>query len=131
MRALIAAAAAAALAVIHPALAIEFKTSSSVSGHLEVSTNLGACGDLTFPDGETFVGQLTALAYEEGPGTQAATVRGVIPIVAVGSWSGCIPGGYEGANVGDGKYTLTGQSANNDYSSAKQCVLNNGVLTCA
>lgn len=129
VRGLVAVAIAGGLAVLHPATALEFKT-AGVSGSLQVSPGLGACGTLVFPPGETFVGQLTAVAYLEGPGTKVGTVRRSIPIVASGSWYGCIPGSYSGAAVGDGKFALTGQSATNDYTNVKQCVVSNGTLTC-
>lgn len=118
------------VAVMHPAHAISFKTGPAVSGSLEISTSFGACGTLTFPPGETFVGQLVAFGHLEGPGTQVGTVRAAIPIVAIGSWQGCIPGSYPNATVGDGKFALTGQSSQNDYTNVKQCVVDHGTLTC-
>jgi hypothetical protein len=121
---------AAVMAVSHPAMAIELKTAPGVSGTLEIGPNFSACGTLVFPPGATFAGELSATAYVNGPGTQAGTVRGAIPIVATGTWQGCIPGTYSNATVGDGKFSLTAHSTQGDYTNVQQCVVNHGALTC-
>lgn len=132
MRRFVAVVIVGALGGTHPATALEFKTGrNGVGGTLNVAPNLGVCGTLSFPPGERFVGELTAIGYLEGPGTQVATIRAVIPITDDdGAWSACISGGYPGATVGEGKFTLTGQSGTNDYTNVQQCVVRNGSLTC-
>ena len=128
-KALVALAVASLSALVTPdAGAIGF-TTAGADGGIEVDPGLGACGWLEFP-GQTFVGEFTALAYVQGPGTKAGVVRGVIPVVGYGYWSGCIPGAYYGATLGEGKYTLNAAAATNQVHQIKECVVLAGALTC-
>lgn len=112
-----------------PGGAIEYKT-SGIDGTLTVAPDFTTCGSLRFPGSTAFAGELAAVGHLQGPGTKAGTVRGATPFVAVGSWSGCIDGSYEGATVGDGKFTLTAHSSEGDFVKALQCVVANGAIRC-
>jgi hypothetical protein len=112
-----------------PAHALSVGT-AGVTGGITVYPDFTACVNLTFPTGHVFVGQFTAVGELQGPSTKAGTVRGALPIVAVGSWSGCIQGSYAGATVGEGKFVLDAHSTTEDHVEVQQCVVNNGVLAC-
>lgn len=121
-------AALVATALTTPAHAVELQ--AGVGGSLDVANDFGVCGSVVVPGDALIVGSLTAVGTLQGPGTKAGTVRATIPFVAVGSWSDCILGSYAGATVGDGKFVLTAATATGEYVHAKQCVVNNGALTC-
>ncbi|MDQ1712386.1 MAG: hypothetical protein QOE45_1836 [Frankiaceae bacterium] len=112
-----------------PASAFAFK-SAGVTGGITVSADFTACATVTFSGGGTIVGEFSAVGELQGPGTKVGTVRGSLPILATGSWSGCIPGAYTGATVGDGKFALDVHSTTDDYFEVQQCVVNRGALTC-
>jgi hypothetical protein len=111
-----------------PAHAI--RIGSGVSGGISVGADFTACASLTFPAGHLFVGSFSAVGELQGPNTKVGTVRGALPILANGSWSGCINGSYFGATVGDGKFVLHAHSTTEDFAEVQQCVVNNGAITC-
>jgi hypothetical protein len=111
-----------------PAHALSF--GAGVTGGISVGSDFTACASLTFPGGRLFVGEFAAVGELQGPSTKVGTVRGAIPIVGNGFWSGCIAGSYAGATVGDGKFTLNAHSTTEDYVEVKQCVVNHGAITC-
>lgn len=116
-------------AFVAPAEALTLK-SPSADGDITVDESFTACGEVHFPPGTVFVGELAALGHVQGPGTKAGTVRGVLPFTASTSWAGCINGAYPGATFGDGKFTLTAHAATDDVVVAKQCVVQAGAVTC-
>jgi hypothetical protein len=101
-----------------------------VTGGITVNPDFTACATVTFASGGLMVGEFAAVGEMQGPGTKVGTVRGAVPIVAAGTWSGCIPGAYSGATVGDGKFTLNVHGATEDFAEVQQCVINLGALTC-
>lgn len=103
-------------------------------GDIDVAADLGACATITFPVSTTFVGEFSATGQVSGPGTRYATIRGALPFVNTRggtSWTGCIPGAYEGATAGWAKYTLTASGLNGgEVVYVVQCAVTNGVVSC-
>jgi hypothetical protein len=102
-------------------------------GDIQVANDLSACASVTFAASTTFVGAFTATGQVSGPGTKVATIRGVQPFVVTRgtSWSGCIPGAYEGATAGWAKYTLTASGVSGgEVAYVVQCAVTNGVVRC-
>lgn len=132
MRRLIVAIVTTAVAAITtaPASAFEVDAAPGVSATLDVRPDFTVCATVAVEDATAFVGELSAVGQLQGPGTRVGTVRGATPVAGSGTWSDCISGSYEGATVGDGKFSLAVHSDHGDFAIVKQCVVNRGALTC-
>ena len=103
------------------------------SGDIQVWEDLGACATVTFPTPTTFAGEFSVVGAIEGPWTQI--VKGVIPFAQVkstgDSWTGCLPGAYQSATIGEVVYTLVASGANGgEVVHVVTCTVVNGHVSC-
>ena len=98
--------------------------------NIDPKADFSACATVVFNSDASFVGTFTAVAEMQGPSTKASTVRMTIPIHGIREWTGCIPGGYFGATVGEGKYVVEASGESGEVYEVVQCALDMGAFTC-
>src|SRR5688500_4306915 len=114
------------------AVCLDVGSASAATAGIEVYEDLGACLTITSPVPMTGTGTFTATGAASGPGTLAAPVAGVRPVVLADqtTWYGCVPGAYVGATAGGAVYTLVFNTADTTFADLTRCDVRRGVVTC-